>query len=505
VAVSDRRSTLLDSYENAAVIVSGIGGAQLGHPTPCPKYDVAGLIDHLIEASRRAAALGRGQAPPPGDRSPHVELSDAPGELRGAAGEAARAWGDDASLSRRHIMPWGEEYTGAALVDMYVAELAAHAWDLAKATGQLGRLDPSLAWPALEGARAMIKPQYRDLLGPGVPFGAEVSPAHDADDWERLAAFMGRDPRTGGWRSDGGSVLGDCRLVLGGQFGVEPFERSQRRLNAFAAAGGVALETAYSYAGGAAIAAVGRWIREHAGQLEVVFKVGHDHQGRDMPLSRANITRDVTDGLTVLGVEAAGVVMLHCDDGARDVEELAGTLVSLVEAGYARSVGVSNWPAGRLAALAEALGRRGHRPLASYHYSLAVPDPAGMRGSDLAAGDALIMTLDQARLPLLSWSANAGGYFGRDDGRGDHGGPFDTPASRARRARCAELGRKLGLAPATVALAWVLARADTFASVGAGTAAHLDQAFQAPGVRLSSDDVAWLAGDLASNCRGHLP
>ena len=93
-------------------------------------------------------------------------------------------------------MPWGEEYTGATLVDMYLAELAAHAWDLAWATGQLDKLDPSLALPALEGARAMIKPQYRNMVGPGVPFGAEVSPISDADDWERLAAFMGRDPQT---------------------------------------------------------------------------------------------------------------------------------------------------------------------------------------------------------------------------------------------------------------------------------------------------------------------
>ena len=59
-------------------------------------------------------------------------------------------------------MPWGEEYTGVTLVDMYLAELAAHAWDLARATGQTGQLDPSLALPALEGARAMIKPQYRN-------------------------------------------------------------------------------------------------------------------------------------------------------------------------------------------------------------------------------------------------------------------------------------------------------------------------------------------------------
>ena len=78
MADSDRRSALLDSYENAAVIVSGIVADELGHPTPCPKYDVAGLIDHLVEAGHRAAALGRGQAPPPGDESPHVELSDAP-------------------------------------------------------------------------------------------------------------------------------------------------------------------------------------------------------------------------------------------------------------------------------------------------------------------------------------------------------------------------------------------------------------------------------------------
>jgi uncharacterized protein (TIGR03086 family) len=192
---SDRRRTLLDSYENAAVIVSGIVADELGHPTPCPRYDVAGLIDHLVEAGDRAAALGRGQAPPPGDESPHVELTEAPRQLRRAGEQATQAWGDDASLSLRYTMPWGEEYAGATLVDMYLAELATHAWDLARATGQIDKLDASLALPALEGARAMIKPQYRNMVEPGAPFGTEVTPPHGADDWERLAAFMGRDPR----------------------------------------------------------------------------------------------------------------------------------------------------------------------------------------------------------------------------------------------------------------------------------------------------------------------
>jgi uncharacterized protein (TIGR03086 family) len=177
------------------VIVSGIDAGELGHPTPCPGYDVAGLIDHLVEAGRRAAALGRGQAPPPGDESPHVELSDAPGQLRNAAQEAARAWGDTTSLSLRHAMPWGEQYKGAALVDMYLAELAAHAWDLARATRRrlpdhpicrLHRAPPSSANPvasttgAMYVSRASVRaeePQARlkisHLLG--------ASPAHSAD------------------------------------------------------------------------------------------------------------------------------------------------------------------------------------------------------------------------------------------------------------------------------------------------------------------------------------
>ena len=195
MANHDRRRVLLDSYENAAVIASGIDAQDLGRPTPCRTYDVAGLLDHVVEAGHRAAALGRGQTPPPGDDSTHVELSDAPGQLRRAAEDAAQGWDDDSRLSSKFTMPWGEEYTGATLVDMYLAELAAHAWDLARATGQIDRLDPSIAVAALEGARALIKPEYRDMVEPGSPFGAEVPPPPDADAWERLAAFTGRDPR----------------------------------------------------------------------------------------------------------------------------------------------------------------------------------------------------------------------------------------------------------------------------------------------------------------------
>lgn len=190
----DRRPHLVRSYDHAAGIVAGIDADQLGRPTVCPEFDVAGLVDHIVGAGWRAVSLGRGEAPT-GEEFPHVELGDAPGELRRAGGEAAAAWADDARLSATVTMPWGETYSGATLVDMYLAELAAHTWDLAAATGQTARLDPALAGPALEAARAMLKPEYRDMMGKGNPFGAEVPAPAGATDWERFAAFMGRDPR----------------------------------------------------------------------------------------------------------------------------------------------------------------------------------------------------------------------------------------------------------------------------------------------------------------------
>lgn len=190
----DRRKDLLRSYVQAADVVEGIRQDQLGAPTPCPEYDVANLVDHIVGAGQSAAVMGRGETPAGGEFA-HVELSDAPGELRQAAKDAEAAWADDERLTATVTMPWGEVYTGYTVVNLYLAELAGHAWDIAASTGQLDRLDPELAAGALGGARSMLKPEYRDMMGKGNPFGAEIEAPPGASDWERFAAFMGRDPR----------------------------------------------------------------------------------------------------------------------------------------------------------------------------------------------------------------------------------------------------------------------------------------------------------------------
>jgi len=191
---TDHRADLARSFDHAATIVVGVRPDQLRDPTPCPDYDVATLIDHLVGAGWRTVALGRGESPAGGE-FPHIELADAPDQLRRAGQAAEAAWSDDARLAATVTMPWGETYSGATLVDMYLAELAAHTWDLAAASGQLGQLDPGLAPSALESARTMLKPEYRNSMGAGNPFADEAEAPPDATDWERFAAFMGRQPR----------------------------------------------------------------------------------------------------------------------------------------------------------------------------------------------------------------------------------------------------------------------------------------------------------------------
>ncbi len=195
MATTDRRPYLVRSFALGADIVAEVRKDQLGDPTPCPDYPVAALVDHLVGAGWRAVSLGRGESPSSVEEFPHTELADAPDELRRAGIEAEVAWADDARLAATVTMPWGETYNGETLVNMYLAELAAHTWDLAITTGQRDRLDPELAPNALDAAHAMLKPDYRDAMGEGNPFGAEVEARPDFSDWERFAAFMGREPR----------------------------------------------------------------------------------------------------------------------------------------------------------------------------------------------------------------------------------------------------------------------------------------------------------------------
>ncbi|MCG5431534.1 maleylpyruvate isomerase family mycothiol-dependent enzyme [Mycobacterium sp. MYCO198283] len=76
--------------------------------------------------------------------------------------------------------------------NFYTADVFMHTWDLARATGQDDRLDPGYCRALLAGMQPM-----EEVLRASGQYGPAVDVPADADDTDRLVAFIGRDPR---WR-----------------------------------------------------------------------------------------------------------------------------------------------------------------------------------------------------------------------------------------------------------------------------------------------------------------
>ncbi|MCU4185979.1 TIGR03086 family protein [Acidiferrimicrobium sp. IK] len=187
----DRRPQLQAAYSQLARVIHSVSPDELRLPTPCTEWDVAGLVDHAVFASRRAAALADGRADTV--ESEHLDRDAAVLAVRAAAADAAARW-TDANVARVTTMPWGVDYRGSQLVDMYLMELVTHTWDLAHAVGRGAMLDDELAEAAFVAGRPLAPPEYRGDPADGMPFAPEV----DADDgrgaYDRLAAFLGRNP-----------------------------------------------------------------------------------------------------------------------------------------------------------------------------------------------------------------------------------------------------------------------------------------------------------------------
>lgn len=292
---------------------------------------------------------------------------------------------------------------------------------------------------------------------------------------------------------EGGEQVSTTRVILGGRFGEESEHVSFQRLDRFAAGGGRLVETAHSYADGRSEEIIGRWLQANPGSVGVVDKVGHpDHEGI-LDLSRDRVDQEAEESCRRLGLPAIDVLLLHRDDPSRSVSELAETLLGLVHAGYARRVGVSNWSADRLAQLAALLNDQGQVPVASYHFSLAVPVRPLWPGT-LHAADDVMAVVNRYGLPLLAWAAQARGFFAGlseplHDGLPD---PFDTAENREKRERCVELAKRLDCRPEVVALAWTLHHNRVWPIVGPRSIDELDVSLAATLLPLDEVAVRWL-------------
>ena len=161
-------------------VVGGIRADQLDNPTPCAKFTVRGVLDHMIGGATMFSAAFRGVEPGQAD------TTDVLATFGPTLTELADAMHSPGALDRTIQAPFGE-VPGTDFARFVVLDGLLHGWDLATATGQ-----PYEPPDSLVAEVEAFAPQAVEPLRDGDTFGPALEPPASATPIQRLAAFTGR-------------------------------------------------------------------------------------------------------------------------------------------------------------------------------------------------------------------------------------------------------------------------------------------------------------------------
>jgi aryl-alcohol dehydrogenase-like predicted oxidoreductase len=245
--------------------------------------------------------------------------------------------------------------------------------------------------------------------------------------------------------------------------------------------------------GGESETVIGNWLQRRARRNDVVIatKVGMEMAPDRKGLSATHIARSVEESLRRLQTDYIDLYFSHCDDVTVQFEETLGAYQKLIAQGKVRAIGASNHSAARLAEALE-VSRRTGLP----RYEVLQPQYNLYARSEYEK-DLEPLCLEH-NIGVVSYFALASGFLS---------GKYRTPSDAAKSKRgdgvvakylnerglrilaaLDDVGRRYSASPASVALAWQIARPSITApiasatSVGqlnellAATKLHLDQA-----------------------------
>ena len=269
-----------------------------------------------------------------------------------------------------------------------------------------------------------------------------------------------------------------------------------RHVALYLEAGGNVFDTAHVYACwqpggvGASERELGRVLKQ-LGVLEsatIVTKGGHPAFGTEYPrpahfLAPEVLEQDITESCERLGVERIPIYLLHHDDGITPVAEL---LEPLQDARLG-AIGVSNWSVERIVEASAVAREKGWRGFATNQIqgSFATPtwsppkDPTTryLTQKEIAFG-----------LPLMFYSATAGGYFA-----GKTSKIYDMPENAARKERAEHLAVQYSATATQIALAWLRSLPlPTLPLFGTTNETHLREVLGAVSLTLTPDEARWL-------------
>jgi aryl-alcohol dehydrogenase-like predicted oxidoreductase len=260
-------------------------------------------------------------------------------------------------------------------------------------------------------------------------------------------------------------------------------------------------DTADMYSLGASEKVLGRALKDFGPgreKLVIATKVyypmgdGPDDRG----LSRKHIMGAIDASLQRLGIDCVDLYQIHRFDAETPIEETLQALHDVVCAGKARYVGASSMPAWQFAKLLYTADANGWTRFVTMqnHYNLMYREEER---------EMIPFCLDQG-IGILPWSPLARGLLAGKRRPKTVRAETDTyghqlygeqigDADERVIERLEELAMASGVAPARMALAWLLHRPGVVAPiVGASKASHIEEAVAALDIRLDSDTIARL-------------
>ncbi|WNL39189.1 aldo/keto reductase [Halomonas sp. PAMB 3232] len=269
-------------------------------------------------------------------------------------------------------------------------------------------------------------------------------------------------------------------LAFGGNvFGWTADEkRSFELLDRFVERGFNAVDTADVYSswapgheGGESEKVLGKWLKQTGKRDDIVLmsKVGLWEARKG--LGAANIEAAVNDSLTRLNTDYLDVYFAHTDDQGTPLEETLTAFSKLIEAGKVRTIGASNYSAGRLRQALDVSKAQGLP-----RYELIQP-LYNLVERDKYEGELATLVREQ-EIGVVSYFSLASGFLtGKyktlEDTKGSDreqflGHYFDARGKRVL-SELLSVADELGVKPAQVALAWLLARNGVTAPIASAT------------------------------------
>ncbi len=278
-------------------------------------------------------------------------------------------------------------------------------------------------------------------------------------------------------------------------YGAEPAE-ARRMLDTYLEAGGNFIDTADGYQFGESEELLGEFLQGRRHQVVLATKFTSSSAPAPALTAVGNSRRVMIDAVEAslkrLKTDRIDLLWVHMPDGVTSTDEIMRGLDDLVGAGKVVYIGLSDFPAWRVARAATIAELRGWAPLVGVQieYSLAERTP-----------DRELLPMAQALgLGVAGWSPLGGGLLTGKYRRGEAGRAEtfkrlihseDDPRKIATVDAVLEIAEARGATPAQVSVAWAVSR-GVVPILGPRTQDQLRDNLGAAGIDLAPEDLARL-------------